>query len=267
MKKNLSIWTKIACLMVGLLKECGEASFCTLKKYMSAFTLLGVIWGTIGYLFSKMYMRIEPLFPKLIVSFVFIVMVLCIERFIILKIGNSKIIAWMRVIIASLMAILGATLIDQMIFKNDITNAMKIENVKKANEEIELRTINYDLEYAKLVYQRDSVSKELTMNNEKLLQNPFLKTVNYTSNRKIMGTDSLGTPIYAYETQANEQTIENPLAKQVEADRKCFENYQDQLDKITERIWDKLQIVQFLFSYSHSKQEISHFSNKDSELK
>ena len=116
--------TKFACFLVGwnadILKECGESSRRTLRKYMSAIIILSIIWGTIGYCFAERYIGLESLIGKCATSIVFMTIIICVERYIIL---TGKLSFWMkffRVLLAMLMAVLGSTIFDQIIFKNDV---------------------------------------------------------------------------------------------------------------------------------------------------
>ena len=83
MNKSINLHTKAACKLAGwdpeILKECGEASYRALRKYMSAFLILGLIWGTIGYLFADKYLGLESIFSKACVSSAFIAVVISLE--------------------------------------------------------------------------------------------------------------------------------------------------------------------------------------------
>lgn len=92
----MGILTKIGCFIIGwksdILKECGEASHRTFKRYISAIIILSIIWGTIGFCFADRYVGIESLHGKILISLVFTTIIICIERFIILTVGK---LGWM----------------------------------------------------------------------------------------------------------------------------------------------------------------------------
>lgn len=238
MRKD-SFLTNVACKIIGwdinILKECGEASYRTLRKYVSALVILSVIWGTIGYLFAEKYMGVESILVKALCAGVFITIVTMIERNIILKIGKSKMTTIMRVIIALLMATLGATIFDQMIFKNDLEVAMKEERDNQANQAIERRMGILNAETDRLSLAIDSVQKEMQSKMNTLNQRPTIKTVDYTRKKVVIGKDSLNNPIYGWETQAEEKSIMNPMANQIESDRKLLENFQAQIADLTDK--------------------------------
>ena len=89
---TVGIGARIGCFLIGwnpiLLKQCGEASRRTLRRYISAIIILSVIWGAIGFCFAERYMGVSSLWQQLAVSSVFVIMILCIERFIILTVGK-----------------------------------------------------------------------------------------------------------------------------------------------------------------------------------
>ncbi|MDR1810713.1 MAG: DUF4407 domain-containing protein, partial [Prevotella sp.] len=123
--KNL--WIKFGCFLTGwnyqILKMCSEASFKHLKKYTSALLILIIIWAFTGYCFAERYVHAEW-WGCLIASFLFIIIVIQIERQIILTVGSAKLIVFLRFFIAIIMAIIGSSIIDQIIFKDDISKKM-----------------------------------------------------------------------------------------------------------------------------------------------
>ena len=140
---KVGIGAKIACYLIGwnseLLKECGETSRRALRRYISAIVILSIIWGTIGFCFAERYIGIESLLGKILTSCVFITIIVCIERYIILtgKLGNF--LGIIRFLLAFLMALLGSTIFDQIIFKNDVEFKMKEIRTEQINAEVPRR--------------------------------------------------------------------------------------------------------------------------------
>ena len=116
--------TKIGCNLIGwnnqILSTCGEASKRQFRKLLSAISIMMILWGTIGYCFAQNYLGIDNIIGRLGVACAFMVIVLCIERVIILNVGRNVLMAIMRGFLALCMAILGASIFDQLMFKNDI---------------------------------------------------------------------------------------------------------------------------------------------------
>ena len=137
---KVGIFSRLGCSLIGwnpnILKECGEASHRTLKRYVSALIILSTIWGTIGFCFADKYIGLSELYQKISVALVFILIIICIERYIILHVGKLGITGVIRFILAFLMAVLGSTIFDQIIFQNDIKVKMDEIRTEQINEEI-----------------------------------------------------------------------------------------------------------------------------------
>ena len=119
----------IGCALIGwdknILKECGEASHRQFRKLISAICIMMILWGTIGYCFADRYINIESLVLKICIALMFMLIVLCVERVIILTVGKARLMTVMRVMLALCMAILGSCIFDQIIFRNDIEQAIQ----------------------------------------------------------------------------------------------------------------------------------------------
>ncbi len=235
-KNNLNFMTRFGCALIGwnpsILAECGEASFRALKKYMSAIIILAIVWGTIGYLFADRYIGMSNRAGKSLVAVIFIVIIVCIERFIILKVGKSKVTGVMRIILALLMATLGATIFDQMIFKNDVEVKMKESRDEMANEAIKRQSILLDEEMNAIAVQRDSVQRELLGLYEQINAKPNIETTQSTVIRVPNGVDEYGKTIYQTQTQVTKSTMPNPLNSQARLDEETLRTYDGQLESL-----------------------------------
>lgn len=158
---KVGIGAKIACYLIGwnseLLKECGETSRRALRKYVSAIVILSIIWGSIGYCFAERYIGIESFLGKVTTSCVFITIIVCVERYIILtgKLGAMYIV---RILLAVLMSALGSTIFDQIIFKNDVEFKMNEIRTKHINAEVPRRNQLIDAELETLKKDIDSLN-------------------------------------------------------------------------------------------------------------
>lgn len=237
MNQQMNFFTKLACKLVGwnplILKECGEASYRALRKYLSAFLILGVVWGTIGYLFAGKYIGVESFIVKAFISMVFITIVICIERFIILKIGKSYVTATMRVIIALLMATLGATIFDQLIFKNDLEVAMETSRLGKEKEIVMSRSIFIDQETARLNHDIDSIGRALEPKYAEFQRNPFVQSVKKIRERQTAGTDSVGKVVYGYNERVDIVTVANPVGNQIASGEETKKMLQARIDSLS----------------------------------
>lgn len=230
----MGIFTRLGCYLIGwnpeILKECGEASHRTLKKYMSAIVILIIIWGSIGFCFADRYIGIESFLGKLTVSLVFMVIILCIERFIILTVGKLGIMGWMRALLAILMAVLGSTVFDQIIFKNDVDVKMKEIRTEQINKEIPKRMSYLDSDIKRMTLLIDSIGKENIQIYEKLSKNPVIVATDVNTTTKQTGVDKDGKPVEEKVTSVNRRNVENPLSGQAKANEAALKIYQEQLD-------------------------------------
>ncbi len=125
------LWIKIGCYLTGynyrLLKESGEASKKSLKKYTSALLIISIIWAANGFNFAKRYLD-SNLFGSILASIIMVIIIIQIERQIILSVRPKLIFKSFRTILAILMAIIGSVIIDQILFNKDL------DELKKDNE-------------------------------------------------------------------------------------------------------------------------------------
>lgn len=120
-------WIKFGCKLTGwnssVLSQCSEVSKSQLNKYTSALLILMIIWSITGFCFAQRYIGL-PIWGCALVSMVFVTIVIMIERQILLAIHPSKKLAFFRILIAILMAIVGSTIFDQTMFGKDIDKQM-----------------------------------------------------------------------------------------------------------------------------------------------
>ncbi len=106
-------WIKLGCKLTGwnptLLAQCSEASRSQLSKYTSALMILMTIWSVTGFCFAQRYMEL-PVWGCIMVSIIFVIVVIMIERQILLTTKKSLKLMAFRAIIAFVMAIVGSTI-------------------------------------------------------------------------------------------------------------------------------------------------------------
>lgn len=239
--------TKIACFLVGwnaaILQECGEASRRTLRKYMSAIIILSIIWGTIGYCFAERYIGLEFLIGKLVTSIVFITIIICVERYIILTGKLSFTMGATRFLIAILMAVLGSTIFDQIIFKNDVDFEKKEYITEKVNLEVPKRNQIIDKELQALQNDIDSISRINAHLSEEIEKKPATQITTFDNVKKAVGVDSIGKPIYANEVSKTTHVIANPFIKQRESNENILKQYNERKVELQNRKLDTDKIV------------------------
>jgi hypothetical protein len=118
------LWLKFGCFLSGynynLLSECSEVSKKDLKKITSALVIISMIWAIVGYIFSIKYLN-AGLFGSIIGSLFLTILIIQIERQIILTRNLGWKIKVARFLLGFIVAMIGATVVDQYIFKQDIT--------------------------------------------------------------------------------------------------------------------------------------------------
>lgn len=231
----MNIFTKLGCYLIGwnpvILKDCGEASHRMLKRYISAIVILSIIWGAIGFCFAERYMGIESLIGKIATSLIFILVIICIERFIILAVGKLGITGVFRFVLAIMMAVLGSAVFDQIIFRQDINVKMKEVRTDQINKEIPKRMAYLDSDIKRVTLLIDSIGEANIYLYEKLSKNPVIVATNVSTTTKDNGKDANGNPNIETINNVTKVNVENPLSGQVKANESALKIYQKQLDE------------------------------------
>lgn len=237
--------SNIGCLLIGwdknILKECGEASYRQYRKLLSAICIMMVLWGTIGYCFADRYINIESCALKLCVSLAFMFIVLCVERVIILTVGKARLMSFMRVLLALCMAILGSCIFDQIIFRNDIQQAIQEHRENIIGETINKRLSIYDSDIQRITQEMDSLSKATIVLNEELQKRPVIKGTNVSTQEQVIGVDEDGKAQKVRTQTVSTVTLANPLAEQLKANNDQIQIYSAQLEQLRQ---DKKEVAE-----------------------
>lgn len=174
-------WLKFGCFLTGwnfeILNQCSEASLRHLKKYTSALLILMVMWGFTGFCFAQRYIN-APIIGCLCASFVFILIVIQIERQIILTVGSNWTGALFRVFIAVIMAFLGSAIIDQTIFGKDIERKMIEITDRQVEEQLPLRLNLITGRLSEIHNEIDSLSEVSANLENDINTNPTISITN-----------------------------------------------------------------------------------------
>lgn len=232
----MNMLRNIGCFLIGwdrnILNECGEASYRQYRKLLSAICIMMVLWGTIGYCFADRYINIESCALKICVSIVFMFIVLCVERVIILTVGKARLMSIMRVLLALCMAVLGSCIFDQIIFRNDIHQAIQEHREDVISATITKRLAIYDSDIQRITQEMDSLSKATIALNEELQQRPIIKGTNVSTQEQVVGVDEKGNPKKVRTQTVNTVTLANPLAEQLRANNDQIQIYSAQLEQL-----------------------------------
>lgn len=195
-------WIKLGCKLTGwnptLLAQCSEASRSQLSKYTSALMILMTIWSVTGFCFVQRYMEL-PVWGCIMVSIIFVIVVIMIERQILLTTKKSLKLMAFRAIIAFVMAIVGSTIFDQTMFGKDIDKQLTNNIEMQVADLMEKRVSIINSKLATLTAEIDSlnrinsqlqadinanpwiVQKSATMSQQKIVVDGVVRTVNNPS--------------------------------------------------------------------------------------
>ena len=235
----MNLMLKIECLLVGwkpeILQNCREISYATLKKYIAAIIILSIIWGIIGWCFAANYLAIESWYGKVIASVFFITVIVCIERYIILSHGNLIALKIFRTFLAVLMAVLGSTIFDQIVFKNDVNMQMKEVRTEQINSEIPKRTILIDNEIREISNVIDTIGNANLKLYAELAQKPTISVSEVTNTKRQVGKNESGNPIYENDQTVTQRAVPNPKAEQAQGNEKLLKEYRDREKALQDR--------------------------------
>ena len=173
------LWLKIGCFLTGykysIIRESSETSARTVTKYLSAILIISIIWGFIGFNFSRRYLH-TGLWGSALVSLVMVIIIIQIERQIILSSGKNKMVIFFRVLIGIVMALIGSVIMDQIMFREDVEK-QKITNIQEeVNTVLPKKTKELDMQISQLdsaivikEYERAAIIEEIT-------RRPFVKS-------------------------------------------------------------------------------------------
>lgn len=230
-------WIKVGCFLTGwnsrILAQCSEASYKHLKKYTAALLILIILWGFTGFCFAQRYIG-APLWGCVLSALIFIIIVIQIERQIILTVGTNWWGAGFRVFIAIIMSILGSTILDQIIFGDDIKRKMVEITDRQVQEQLPLRLNVIDEKLRELQIEIDSLDKINMVLNKEIAKNPTIKTVSSTTTYRNEQQED-GSYKKIPETTISTSPIANPRIKQVEANNLNLERLRKQQDEFTQR--------------------------------
>ena len=151
---------RLGCFLAGynakLMAECSEHSHKKLKRITSGMLIVGLLWAFIGYKFSNEYLKLG-IWTSLIGAVVALFLVIQLERQLVLHVSKTRLVSGFRIALAILMALIGSTIVDQIIFQEDIENAREVSNSNKVNELLPQET----KQIVKYQKEQDSIIKTI----------------------------------------------------------------------------------------------------------
>ncbi|MDQ8003383.1 MAG: DUF4407 domain-containing protein [Pedobacter sp.] len=210
MNKFQRWWVKFGCFLTGydfnLLSNCSEVAVRKVKKYTAALIIISIIWAFVGYTFCNRYIKLGP-YESLFGALIATIIVLQIERQILMVQKSSNGMAWVRGTIAVLMAFIGALVIDQIIFKDDIEKAKMQSNQEKVNQLMPLRS-------AELIRQLKEL--DTTLHIKEIERANLLADINANPTIKIVEISKSQVPTTTVSRDTLQGTISKVVMKNVQ---------------------------------------------------
>ncbi|ADQ78504.1 hypothetical protein Palpr_0343 [Paludibacter propionicigenes WB4] len=228
-------WTRFKCFIVGwnpdILKNCSEASYKALKKYASSILILLFIWGATGYTFAQRYLSVHTWWGCALTALIFMIIVIQIERQVILTVGKNKWIVRFRTLLAILMALIGSTILDQIIFKNDVEKVLVDIRADKINEISGKRQKTMQLEINKLNMIIDSLDVINSKLNDEVAKRPTIAVTNVTTEKNpVVNQD--GTKTTNTKTIVSTQHVANTRIEQIKSNTATIDKCRSRLDEL-----------------------------------
>tara|TARA_B100000780_G_scaffold210832_1_gene150745 strand:- start:1736 stop:2719 length:984 start_codon:yes stop_codon:yes gene_type:complete len=227
-------WVKLGCFITGysytLIRNSSEASRKTVKKFLSAILLIGTIWFAVGYLFVSRYFDANST-VSLLSGVVMVIAVIQIERQIILASNLQWWGALLRFLLGALMAVIGATVIDQVMFKDDVER-YKNDNAdvvveKRIAQKMDLynsRYLEIDEALIKAVQERDALILDVA-------KRPYIKSYKTKTNT---ARDTAGE-ITSTNRQVESFQTENPNIRLLAQKDIQIESYESRKNEIVDK--------------------------------
>ncbi|KAA6338537.1 hypothetical protein EZS27_013472 [termite gut metagenome] len=228
-------WIKLGCFLTGwnskILSCCSEASYKHLKKYTSALLILIILWAFTGYCFADRYIKL-PWWGCIVTALIFVLIVIQIERQIILTVGKNWFSVIFRVFIAFIMAVLGSSIIDQIIFGDDIDKKMIEITDRQVEDLLPRRLTVIDAKLFSLQHEIDSLDKVNIALKEEIAKKPTITTVS-SSTTYIRELQPDSTYKSIPQRTVSTSPIANPRIRQVETNEKNLEWLRGQQEDFT----------------------------------
>jgi len=148
-----NLWIRFGCFLTGynfhIVRNSSEVANKAVKKYTSAMLIVCILWSFIGYTFTQRYLH-GGLWGAVAGAVIMVIIIVQIERQIILTLKRNVALYIFRGLIALMMAVIGAIIIDQIIFKDDIDLEKMTAIEERVNEQLPSNTADLKNQIAEL---------------------------------------------------------------------------------------------------------------------
>lgn len=163
-----NIWVRFGCFLTGynynILRGCSEAAFKSVKKYTAAMLIICILWFLIGFTFAGRYLSVS-ISGRILAGLVAVIIIVQVERQIILTIHPGKLLQLSRFFLALMMSILGAVVIDQILFEKDI----ELEKISYVSEQATILLPDKTKELEKQIADMDTTINRKEQEKQQLI--------------------------------------------------------------------------------------------------
>lgn len=188
-------WIRFGCFLTGynymILRSCSEASAKSLKKYTAAILIVCIVWAFVGFSFTQRYLHTTS-WGAAAGAALMVLIVIQIERQIILSLNPSLFLFISRFLIALMMAVLGAVVVDQIIFKDDIELEKMSFIQNRVDSVVERRTRDLRAQLESLDTMITVKEKEVASLDSEISKKPHITSYVTSSIQRSRGLDSNG---------------------------------------------------------------------------
>ncbi|MHC8949247.1 DUF4407 domain-containing protein [Sphingobacterium hungaricum] len=226
-------YLKFCCVMTGLsyplMQSSSEQSAKNTKKYTGALLIIMLIWFFIGYSFATRYLHLSiygGILGGLVMSFI----ILQIERIIILSHNISLGGKIFRIILGLVMAVLGAMILDQITFKDDIELRKSQVLSERVDNAIKLSEKDIKFQVAEIDSMLSSSNERMFYLSDELQRRPVIVTKQTSGS---VTKDSLGNNVNTTKSITT-SVVDNPLKIE-------FEFLQKQVQELNAKKFDLMK--------------------------
>jgi hypothetical protein len=208
-----NIWIRFGCFLTGynynIIKSSSEAAAKSVKKYTAAMVIVGILWFFIGFTFSQRYIQ-SGLTGSILAGVISIIIIVQIERQIILSGHRNGLITASRICLAVMMAILGAVIIDQILFEKDI----ELEKISYISERVDSLLPSKTFELKNQINTLDTTIQQKEMEKQRydaeIKENPMIPITSIqtkTTSEPVKRPDSNGKDSITFEQKQTKTVL------------------------------------------------------------
>jgi len=173
-------WIRFGCFLTGynyhIVNSSSEVAAKAVKRYTAALLIVMILWAFVGYTFTQRYLE-GSLMSSIFGACIAVVIIIQVERQIILSVHPTKKLFIARGMLAFMMALLGAVIIDQIILKQDIELEKPNYVSKRVNELLPDKTAELKTQIFALDSTVRAKELELQMLIEDVSKTPLIPNI------------------------------------------------------------------------------------------